>query len=85
MRKAKGTSKASSTSLRIDLEGDGRGNLGHHRNDAKARAGRIGFEIAERLDVARVEADFLLRLAQGGGSGTLVARVDLAAGKGDLA
>ena len=35
--------------------------------------------------MAGVEANFVSRLAQGGGGGVLVLHVDLAAGKSDLA
>jgi hypothetical protein len=50
----------------------------------KAGTGRMRIEIAEGLDVARIEADFLLRLAQGGGCRALVPRLDLASRTGDL-
>src|SRR5208337_4212575 len=69
----------------IDVEGDWRGDFGHHGDNAKAGSSRKMVEIAERLDMARIEADFLMRLAQGGSGSVLVMRVDLAAGKSDLA
>ena len=70
--------------VRIDLDGDGCGGLGYRGNDRKAGSGRIRIEIAEGLDVARIEADFLLRLAQGGDGRALVPRLDLASRTGDL-
>jgi hypothetical protein len=55
MRNAKGTSKTFNHRVRIDLEGDGCGGLGHHGNDRKAGSARIRIEITEGLDVARIE------------------------------
>ena len=52
--------------------------------DAKAGAGEIGIEPAERLDEPLLEPDLLVRLAQRRLARGF-ARVDLAAGKGHLA
>src|SRR6195256_1889859 len=55
-----------------------------HRQNAKAREGEIEIEIAERLYETRIEADFLLGLAQRGRERALVALIDLAARECDL-
>ena len=48
----------------IDLEGDWHGDFGHHRDNAKAGSSRKGVEIAERLDMARIEAGVLTRSSE---------------------
>ena len=55
------------------------------RRDGEAGDGLVRVEGAEHLDGAGVEADLLLRLAQRRGERRRVARILLAAGKGDLA
>src|SRR5205085_5777384 len=55
------------------------------RQDAKAEAGAIEIEIADRLDEFAAEAYFLKRFAQRGIERGSVGRIDLAARKGNLA
>ena len=70
--------------MRRNRQAEARRDEGHHRQDAEAGAGLIGVEIAGDIDMGAGKADFLLGLAQGR-LGRGLARVDLAARKGDLA
>src|SRR3990172_12490464 len=47
----------------VERERKARLDARNHRHDAVPKRGHVEIEIAERLDVAAVEADFLLRLA----------------------
>ena len=54
------------------------------RQNAKTETGGVKVEIADRLDEGAVEPDFLFGFAQRGIEWRGIARIDLAAGKGDL-
>ena len=84
MRNASGTSKALSTSPALSVEREARFDAGDGRHDAVAERRHVKIEIAERLDMRAVEADFLLGLAQRRRQRIDVALVDLAAGKRNL-
>ena len=85
IRNASGTSKASTTSPSLIVSLKPGLHPRHRRQDAKAERGAVEIEIADRLDELALEADFLLGLAQRGIERRSVGRVDLAAGKGNLA
>ncbi len=55
-----------------------------HGGERVARAGDEAVRLADHADLGRVDREFLVRLAQGGGHRVL-ACLQLAAGKGDLA
>ncbi|MHC2328276.1 hypothetical protein ACVI3S_006296 [Bradyrhizobium diazoefficiens] len=55
------------------------------RQDAETEGGAVEIEIADRLDEVSGQPDLLLGLAQCRIERRGVGRVDLAAGKGDLA
>ncbi len=57
----------------------------HRRQDAKSETGGVEIEIADRLDEFAFQADLFLGLAQRGVERRGVGRIDLAAGKGNLA
>ena len=57
----------------------------HRRQDTKSETGSVEIEIADRIDEFAGKADLLLGLAQRGVERRSVGRIDLAAGKGNLA
>jgi hypothetical protein len=57
----------------------------HRRQDAKSETGRVQIEVADRIDEFARKADLFLRFAQRGIERRGVGRIDLAAGKGNLA
>ena len=59
---------------RIEPQRDARLHQADHRRDDEAGAGRVGRQAAEDLDLDRLEADLLVRLAQRGRDRVGVAR-----------
>ena len=84
MRKENGVSNTSSTSWRLTVSANDRIDQGDERRDAKPGAGEVRIEPSERLDEPRVEPNFFVSLPQRRRARRL-SRIDLAAGKGDLA
>src|SRR6478735_9029392 len=69
----------------VDLQREAGLDPRDRRQDAKSERGSVEIEIADRLDELALEADFLTGLAQRGIERGSVGRIDLAAGKGNLA
>ena len=69
---------------RIDLQRGARTHQADHRRDDEAGSGGVGRQAAEHLDLERLEADLLVRLAQRRRHRVGIARLGAAAGKADL-
>jgi hypothetical protein len=71
--------------VRVQAQLEVRCHQTHHRRHAEVRARVVVGELAQDLDVPRLQADLLLRLAQRGGLRRGVVRLGAAARKADLA
>jgi hypothetical protein len=69
----------------MNLQRERRCHEADHRHDAKTRAHLVTVEEAEHLDMGARQTDLLFGLAQRGCDRRGIGRVDLAAGKRDLA